>query len=240
MAIKKNRFNIAEQERSVIARLSVLNEQKQSLLAELANGDDVTDQLDAVGGEIAELEQKLATFKQARAARAAATSDSARKARHDGNVAKVKSAHEKGRLLVKLSADAIKHVAALGKQLEEIAAVRNDFVVALRDVLLSTRECEAGNVPQRVVTNAHEIVFNVADVLTLRAHFQAALYNIQLGQVGIHTQGVLIERLTPPDNDLADSYSNPTNEIEHALAKLDKVIGQVAEISERANSAKAA
>jgi hypothetical protein len=240
MAKQKNRFNIAEQERSVIAALTKLNDQKQELLARLADGDDVSDEINSLAKDIADYEAKLKLYADARVAREAANSEGARKARHDGNVAKVKSAREKGKQLVNLSVGVVKAIGALGKQLEEIEAVRNDFVGELRDVLLSTRECEAGKVSQRQVTDGHEIVFNVADVLTLSTYFQAALYNARVGVIGIRAQGVEIARVPPPDHDHGSTFSDPTEAIERALARLDRVIGQVSDISERANAAKAA
>jgi hypothetical protein len=237
---KANRFNLDDQERAVIKALTDATETKQELLAQLGNGNDVSDQIAGINTEIAQHESQLATFKAAREARARANSVSACKERHASNAAEATVALEEGKRIADLATDVIVQIAALGNKLDEIASLKGGFASRLRDVVLSTQGSEA-KVPARLVDDQHEQIFRVVDALTLPTYFRAALWHAGIGRTGIVPgYGVSIEGVPAPDANPTFDYSDPSEEIARVLAKLQNVVGSVTAMSATANGVKAA
>ncbi|MEO8467990.1 MAG: hypothetical protein ABI640_21940 [Gammaproteobacteria bacterium] len=210
----KNRFDLDAREAAVTKQLAAIHEQKSALLVQLGEGHDVSVELTAVNGEIAQHEATIATYAQARAARQQANSHAARTQRHASAVASADEAQAAAKQLGELAQGAVALVAQLGAKLDAIEQQK----VVLTSHLCATSEQGRQNTNTRIYTNSMEQMQTLVRHLTLPGHLAAALFDSGLGRKGVPLPTVEVQRVGKRDDGKAPLA--PAVQIANVLAKL--------------------
>lgn len=194
-------------------------ELKEQLLAEFAEGRDVSDQIDSLDIELRQLEAKLQRLSEARKARAERGTQEAKAQRRERTRASLQQGLDEARKLGGLASDVLVRVVELGAYLSAIQeskdAVRANFHSALSGAAL----------PEHVADSHYRLLGQVLNDLTMSDHLLRRVWSSGLGRTG-----VVVEDHFLSVKPLSGMYSSagvedPEAVIASAVAKLKAIAG---------------
>jgi len=224
-------FDISKAEQTTRADLDSALEHRAALLGDLANGNDVQDQLDTVDAEIAQHQRTLRRFSEARDAAARANTAAAKQAHHEQTLAQLADAVIGAEQLATLAQDVLRAVAELGTRLDAVEDARAKVQATLTDAIPDT-----GN--ERRLVDTHDAIRAALDAVVLPTSFLMALNEAGIGRRGIRLASELLDVRRVPAH--VANPQTPAAATSDALTKVRSLAEQIASWSSRANQSEAA
>lgn len=214
--------------------LVTAQELRTQLLTELAEGQDVQDQLDTVDEEIATTKRQLARLTEARAAAALANTASAKHAAHEQTIAHLADGVLGAEKLAAMAQDVLATIAELRAKLTTLETQRAATYDTLQGAVVDSQH---GAPNTRIATEMRAHLLNYVNALTLPTHFLLELHVAGIGsQKGIIVPPGLIEITVPA----FDGKPNLASDVERGLEKIHAAAATIETWSANTTKEKAA
>ena len=233
MTTKETTFDLSDAERSAQRDFDEAQQLRSELLTDLAAGNDVQDQLDAIDEEIATTKRQLARFAETRAVQARASTASAKQTRHEQTIARLADGVLGAEKLAELATDVLGTLAQLRSQLDAIEAQRKATYDTLQGTVVDSQH---GAPNERIAMEMRHQLLIYVNALTLPTHFLVELHAAGVGEKGVVVPKDLIEITVPP----FDGAPTVAADVERALAQVHKAAAAIEQWSANTTAKSAA